>query len=254
MNIILFSKEELSPDNTVVLSDERHLHIRDVLKGKKGDTVQCGILGMSKGQGYILSTDRQRSEISYTETDLPGQTLPITLIIGLVRPIQARRILKAAATYGIAELLWVPTALGEKSYAKAGLWEHEGHLPFLVDGASQGGHVLLPNLAICCSLNEAISACDIGGSGSNRKIILHPGDGAEGFRRFYESYKEAKKDKPPHICAAIGSERGWTKDELEVFRQSGFTPYALGPSILRTEDAVHAVLSLLSFIQGQMDY
>ena len=249
MNIILLSHNELSRKNTVILADERHLHVRDVLRGKTGDTVQCGVVGLSKGEGEILVTGRHKTEIRYTETGPADSPLPLSLIVGLVRPIQARRILKAAAAYGIGRVLWVPTELGEKSYAKAGLWQQEAHLPFLLEGASQGGHVRLPEVKVCSSLEDGISAAGKNGY----RLLFHPDTDATGFHDFYSTYRnDAAAEKPP-ICAAIGSERGWTERERGLFISEGFVSYRLGPSILRTEDAVHGVLSLLSFVCGEMD-
>lgn len=250
MNIILFSPDELSGTGLVVLTDERHRHIRDVLRAKEGDFLTCGVTGISKGQGTVRRTDRQKTEIDYRAVSPPGPPLDITLLVGMVRPIQARRILKAAAAYGIRQLRWTPTALGEKSYEKAGLWHHGAFRQFLLEGASQGGHAHIPEVHIDSSLSRAAAAVGLP-SDSAAGLVLHPGENSAGFRSVYETY--ARGNVPVSFCAAVGSERGWTEKELSLLTASGFTACRLGPSILRTEDAVHAVLSLLSLVSGQMD-
>lgn len=47
------------------------------------------------------------------------------------------------------------------------------------------------------------------------------------------------------IVAAIGSERGWTQKERELFYQLGFLPCSLGRRILRTETACTSAVTLL---------
>jgi 16S rRNA (uracil1498-N3)-methyltransferase len=46
------------------------------------------------------------------------------------------------------------------------------------------------------------------------------------------------------VVLAIGSERGWTPTERELFRAQRFTLVHLGPRVLRTETAVVSAVTL----------
>jgi len=52
------------------------------------------------------------------------------------------------------------------------------------------------------------------------------------------------------IVLAIGSERGWTDKELELFRQSHFRTAGMGTRVLRTETAVVSALALVKAAIG----
>ena len=49
----------------------------------------------------------------------------------------------------------------------------------------------------------------------------------------------------PYIYAAIGSERGWTDNERELFEKEGFAPCSLGERVLRTETAATVATTLI---------
>ena len=46
------------------------------------------------------------------------------------------------------------------------------------------------------------------------------------------------------VVLAIGPEGGWAEDELQLFRESGWTPASLGPTILRAETAAIAAVAI----------
>lgn len=54
------------------------------------------------------------------------------------------------------------------------------------------------------------------------------------------------------LVAAVGPEGGWTEQELSDFSDRGLRPVRLGPSVLRTEHAGHALCAVLSFYLGRM--
>jgi 16S rRNA (uracil1498-N3)-methyltransferase len=48
------------------------------------------------------------------------------------------------------------------------------------------------------------------------------------------------------LALAIGSEGGWTAEEMDLFSESGWRHVTLGPRILRAETAAIAALSICS--------
>ena len=49
----------------------------------------------------------------------------------------------------------------------------------------------------------------------------------------------------PYIYAAIGSERGWTDRERELFEKEGFSACSMGERVLRTETAATVATTLI---------
>ena len=58
------------------------------------------------------------------------------------------------------------------------------------------------------------------------------------------------RNEHPNIVLAVGSERGWSGDERNTLRATGFKLAHLGPRPLRTEAAVVAGLSMIA---GRID-
>ncbi|MCK5323631.1 MAG: 16S rRNA (uracil(1498)-N(3))-methyltransferase, partial [Desulfobulbaceae bacterium] len=54
MNLILIEKQELTTDHTVVLTDHRGEHIKNVLRCSKNDEVRVGLVNGPTGSGRIL--------------------------------------------------------------------------------------------------------------------------------------------------------------------------------------------------------
>ena len=54
------------------------------------------------------------------------------------------------------------------------------------------------------------------------------------------------------VTALVGSEGGWTDEELEAARQAGWTIVTLGGRTLRAETAAIAVATLLQHLAGDL--
>ena len=58
--------------------------------------------------------------------------------------------------------------------------------------------------------------------------------------------------QPGVVCALIGPEGGWSVDELEALKDSGFRAVTLGPRVLRTETAALVALTLIQHAMGDL--
>lgn len=58
--------------------------------------------------------------------------------------------------------------------------------------------------------------------------------------------------RPSSVIVAIGPEGGFDPLEVRHFSQHGFQTVSLGPTILRTETASIAILSIIKYIWGEM--
>lgn len=55
------------------------------------------------------------------------------------------------------------------------------------------------------------------------------------------------------VVAAIGPEGGWDDGEVAALETAGLIAVRLGPSVLRTEHAGHALCAILAFVLGRLD-
>jgi RsmE family RNA methyltransferase len=236
MNIILFDKGEESLP--LALSDKRSLHIMDILKLGKGSEFRAGLINGPIGSAVIDSIDSSGIHFTVCLKDRPPDPYPLTVIIGLVRPLTAQRLLKDLTAMGVQSLHFIVSRMTEKSYASSHLWTKCEYRHWLVEGAQQTKTSLLPVVHYGNSLKKTLHLLTESGT----RILLDPGG-----PRFPLSGDGVPE--PPAIIA-VGPERGFTADETDIFTEFGFTGYSLMDRTLRTETAAIAGTALLLSSMG----
>lgn len=254
MNICLFSPEEIL--NPLDIQDERAQHILKILHKKEGESFSAGIIGGQAGTAVIkkISVEEKKSSDGkktfkggkiYFEfaPESDGKKLyPLKMIIGFPRPIQLKRLLRDMASLGVQEVHLTGTELGEKSYLKSDLATKGEAEKFLLDGSIQAGSTQVPKLFIHQTLKNCLEQIDLEGK-------LFALDNIEPS----QSLSCTLKEKPQKAIAAIGSERGWTNSERQLFKQNGFELLSMGKRILRTETASTVAASLILDSMGVLD-
>lgn len=254
MNICLFSPEEIL--NPLDIQDERAQHILKILHKKKGESFSAGIIGGQAGTAVIKKIDVEEKKSSDGKKTFKGGKIyfdftpesngkklyPLKMIIGFPRPIQLKRLLRDMASLGVQEVHLTGTELGEKSYLKSDLATKGEAEKFLVDGSIQAGSTQVPKLFIHQTLKSCLEQINLEG-----KLLAL--DNIEPSR----SLSCALKEKPQKAVAAIGSERGWTNSERQLFKQKGFELLSMGKRILRTETASTVAASLILDSMGVLD-
>lgn len=246
MNICLFSPEEIL--NPLDIQDERAQHILKILHKKEGENFSAGIIGNQAGTAVIkkISVEEKKSSdekktfkggkiyFDFTPESDGKKLYPLKMIIGFPRPIQLKRLLRDMASLGVQEVHLTGTELGEKSYLKSDLATKGEAEKFLLDGSVQAGSTQIPKLFIHQTLKNCLEQIELEG-----KLLAL--DNIEPSK----SLSCALKEKPQKAIAAIGSERGWTNYERQLFRQNGFELLSMGKRILRTETASTVAVSLI---------
>lgn len=254
MNICLFSPEEIL--NPLDIQDERAQHILKILHKKEGESFSAGIIGNQAGTAVIKKIDVEEKKSSDGKKTFKGGKIyfdftpesdgkklyPLKMIIGFPRPIQLKRLLRDMASLGVQEVHLTGTELGEKSYLKSDLATKGEAEKFLLDGSVQAGSTQVPKLFIHQTLKNCLEQIDLEG-----KLLAL--DNIEPS----QSLSCALKEKPQKAVAAIGSERGWTNYERQLFRQNGFELLSMGKRILRTETASTVAVSLILDSMGVLD-
>jgi RsmE family RNA methyltransferase len=232
MNIILFEKppQHLPPD------DVRTGHLLRVLGCGEGDVVRAGIIDGPVGELTIVTVGEGGLELSWRETGPPVGLHPLELIIGFVRPICAKRILRDAASLGVRRLTFTGTDTGEKSYRQAKLWQSGEYRRYLLDGLQQAGGTCLPELHFTRGVRQACEAAQQRSGPVGRLLLDNEGAATP---------LSVLSLPAGGVTAAVGSERGWSGRERELFAAAGFRPASMGERTLRTETACCAGSALL---------
>ncbi len=239
VNLILFAPAETT--TPLPRTDLRALHILRVLRRRIGDAFDCGMINGPRGKATVTALDAQTLTLAFAwEASPPPAPAPITLILGLSRPQTARDILREATSLGVAALHFVTTEKGDPNYARSTLWSSGEWHRQVVIGAEQAFDTHLPVVTHGRSLVAVIAALPASAPAnapSNRLVL----DNYESPAAL--SVCHVLRDKP--VILALGSERGWSAAERDLFRAHAFTFAHLGPRVLRTETAVIAAVALI---------
>ncbi|HAL18868.1 MAG TPA: hypothetical protein DCO86_04520 [Spirochaetaceae bacterium] len=235
MNIILFENEIDEFGNGVIPSSmHAYDHILNVLRSSEGDEFKCGIWGRSRGIGVIKSVSEAGIDFSYRENDVGLSGLELYLMMSYIRPICARRVMRFIGEAAVSGIVFVPTALTEKSYMNSSFYTKGECIEILKQGCEISGGAFRPEVVLAKSFSEGLEYFD--DKGIANRYLLEKSDSSEKLHR-------------PEFGAsvlAIGCERGWVKDEVSAFLDRGFVIRNLGKRILRSEES--AIVSVFPWL------
>lgn len=240
MNIVLFEEAELvSP---LPLCDPRIKHIQKILHKGVGDSFDAGIVNGAAGTAEILSVSPQGMEFRFVANGDGKPLHPVTMIIGFPRPIQLKRLLRDIASLGVSQVHLCGTELGEKSYLKATLSQPEELHAMLKDGSIQAKSTHVPQVFV----HQNVASClDFVAGNTSIRVALDNIEPTASLQGFLSSQFSADEAKTAGVVAAIGSERGWTAKERNLFRERGFTLCSMGERVLRTETAATTAVAII---------
>ncbi len=110
-----------------------------------------------------------------------------------------------------------------------------------LEAAKQCGRGIIPEVTKPMSYSEMLAEagkCAL-------KLFFYEGDGTVSLREYLESIP--KGETPESIAVVIGSEGGFSLDEVERAREAGFVLCGLGRRILRCETAPGFALACISY-------
>ena len=265
VNIVLFEPEELN--EPLSPQDARFRHLRQVLRKGAGDSFEAGLVNGASGTAEILSVSAAGLEFRFTPGGDGKPLHPLIMIVGFPRPIQLKRLLRDIASLGVRQVHLCGTELGEKSYLKATLSRPEELSAMLKDGAVQAKSTHVPQVAVHQNVRQCVDAVleglgrdSAGGTGAAQSAgadgavdpaamlaALDNVEPATSLNRFLAA-RTAASERPNQdtlVVAAIGSERGWTANERQIFRDRGFALCGMGERVLRTETAATAAAAII---------
>ncbi|MCF7949755.1 MAG: 16S rRNA (uracil(1498)-N(3))-methyltransferase, partial [Spirochaetia bacterium] len=160
MNIILFD----GIPQFISFTDPVGRHIKKVLKAQVGDCLKAGLLDGPRGNLCITAAEAEGYRVEWRESGPPVGLYPLTLLVGFVRPISVKRILREAASLGVERLVFAVTDSGERSYREANLWKTGEYRQYLINGLQTAGATVLPEVVLARGVGEALKDLESGES------------------------------------------------------------------------------------------
>ncbi|WNY62541.1 16S rRNA (uracil(1498)-N(3))-methyltransferase [Borreliella carolinensis] len=226
MNLMLITFGEFKTG--IPLNDTRTEHLVKILKLKDNDKFKFGILGEKNIYHCIYKKDKKLFFKKIFKIDESNKLKKLNVLIGMIRPIVAKRIIKELASIGICEIIFFNTELTEKSYLNSKIFKNNACEKHLIAGAMQGGVTYLPKIKIMKNLKDSLKY--IKQENFETKILLEK-----------NSEKNLIDIKQINNAAIIvGPERGFTEKEKQLIAQHNFSSHSISSNILRTETATIA--------------
>lgn len=239
MNLLLLEPDELSVDGTAVLTGRRLAHAREVLAVQAGDTLRVGVIGGSVGTADVLSTGDALT-LRVALTDPPPARPGVDLVLAIPRPKALKRIFPVIAQLGVDRVVLVNAVRVEKSYFDSAALAPETARRLLLDGLEQARDTMVPEILVRPRFRPFVEdELDTLFPSPTRRLLAHPH--APALAR-----DAAPGVAPARSVVAIGPEGGWVPFEIDLLCTNGFTPFSLGPRVLRTETMVPYILGVLS--------
>lgn len=234
MNLIILFRTDFHDDHKVVLQDSRKAHICDVLRAEPGNSLKVGLLNGLMGTGVITAMTENRVELHVELSEKPPGSLPVTLLLAMPRPKCFRRILQGVTSFGVKRIALFGAYRVEKSYWKSPWLEASELQRQLILGLEQARDTQLPQVSLHPLFKPFVEDDLPALVQGMRCLVAHPDDGVACPANLHEP-----------VAIAVGPEGGFTNYELGLLKERGFESITLGQRVLRTEQAVPALLGRL---------
>ena len=233
----IHTPEPLAPGEHTLAGNAAH-HAGTVLRMGAGDRV---VLFNGDGLDYpgeILEAGRKRLRVRVESPQDPGTESPLSITLGQVmsRGDRMDYAIQKATEMGVTAIQPLDSARcevklnPERERKRLKNWQQVA-----VSAAEQCGRARIPVVHTPLKLNDWLAACD-----QEARLVLHH----EGQPPLHQS------PAPTTVALLVGPEGGLDDDELNTATETGFTPLALGPRVLRTETAPVAAIGLCQWLWG----
>ena len=245
MQKFLISAQE-KQTGTISLTGRDAKHISKVLRMKPGE-----MLDLTDGQGtdfkgeiLEISKESVRIQIRDVMDSSTESSVQITVFQGMLKDGKMDTLVRHLTELGITE--WVPLRCeravavpdDKRSAKRIQRWETISR-----EALKQCGRSATPRIGFPVPMDEVMErAPDF-----DLKIAFW--ENAALPSRELNRHKNRQFQR---IAVMVGPEGGFSKNEIERMQKAGFTPYLMGPRILRAETAAIAACTLLQHICGDL--
>lgn len=235
------------PDRILVRGEQAH-HLKDVLRARRGDTFEF-MDGRGRWARARVETVPTRGDIECQIQEQKVTPAPeedrFVLMQALVRFEKFEWILEKATELGVTKIIPLITARTETKWSQVTGARRDRWEKILVESIKQCRQLHLPRLAKSVRFDEAISRARV-----DLKIVLSEKPNTPSFKSAFQKPEAAgaavqSSNRMLKVMLAIGPEGGWSKEELAYSEACGFIAASLGESILRSETAAIAGLSIV---------
>ena len=224
---------QLQSQETLVLDGAEAHHLTHVLRKSVGDSILIvdGYGGVATAK--IIDIKKKQVEVSINSIEIMPPPPPLLLAFGISKPPALEFMLRRCTEVGVTEFqpLITQHSQSEKHWNSA-RWDR-----IVREVCKQCESCHFPKLSSPMKLAEFLDVRD------HKMKLFYCSE----VQRKSESYRVSHLEG---VHIVIGSEGGWSKEELIELQKSAGSPLGLGPNRLRTETAA---LMAVARVQMMMD-
>jgi 16S rRNA (uracil1498-N3)-methyltransferase len=229
-------------EQTVTLGADEARHLRDVLRLKAGDEVYV-FDGRGREFRCVVSTSkREAAELrieAEVETAKPESHLQLNLCVALLKGEKFDLVVQKATELGVQKITPLITRYADihlrdaaDASKRVARWQR-----IALEAAKQSGRAFVPEISLPVRFEAAL---DVDGLG----VMFSERGG--------ESLENIPRHGAQSATALVGSEGGWSDEEIESARARNFHVITLGGRILRAETAAIMVAVLMQHLFGDL--
>ena len=243
--------EAFSPDGTsVALAPEEARHLRDVLRLGRGDEV---FVFDGEGREFrcrVEESERDRAVLAVggeVEPASPESPLELTLAVALLKGEKLDLVVQKATELGVSRFVPVMTKLADVRLR--GVDETSRRVERLrriaLEACKQSGRARVPLIDAPAAFESFVksASADV----AVWRVMFSERGGAS-----LGGAIEKLRGRPAAVTALVGSEGGWTDEEIALARDAGWDVVTLGGRVLRAETAAITVTALLQHAFGDL--
>ncbi|HEY0723713.1 MAG TPA: 16S rRNA (uracil(1498)-N(3))-methyltransferase [Pyrinomonadaceae bacterium] len=228
---------------TVTLGTDEARHLREVLRLKTGDEVYV-FDGRGREFRCVVVTSRRDTAELRIEAEIepakPESHLQLNLCVALLKGDKFDLVVQKATELGVTKITPLITRYADIHLRDAAdatkrvvRWQR-----IAVEAAKQSGRAFVPEISLPVQFESVLDANGLGVMFSER--------GGESFENL------TRQPTSQSVTALVGSEGGWSDEEIETARARNFHVITLGGRILRAETAAITVTVLMQHHFGDL--
>ncbi|MDR0914600.1 MAG: 16S rRNA (uracil(1498)-N(3))-methyltransferase [Oscillospiraceae bacterium] len=233
--------DEIIKTQNYVLVGEDFVHIVKSLRMKPSEALQICDGAKTVHNAVITGVFKDNAEVKISSST-PANTEParqITLFYCLPKGDKLETVIQKTVELGVKKIVPVISSRCISRPKAADFEKKRPRLQKIAKAAAMQSHrAFVPEVAPLVKFEQAAEQL----SEFDNKILFYEGGG--------QPVSELLSPPQQTTCIIIGSEGGFSEDEVQLLQSKGAVCASLGKRILRTETAPVAALSLLTCFEG----
>jgi 16S rRNA (uracil1498-N3)-methyltransferase len=219
--------------NRAALVGEHGQHLARVLRARVGQEFDLSADGVVR-RARVSAITPDRVEFILGEEMVASAPLQLALALAIFKFDRMEWAIEKCTELGVSRIVPVIARRTDPHLAQAASKRRERWQRIAREASEQSRRVTPPEVAAVISLKEAV------GLPAGMRILLAESEEEKVLTEVLPGLSPQEE-----ILVAVGPEGGWTSEERELFRQSGWSSVSLGETILRAETAAIAATAIV---------